>query len=145
MKMKHKHDQVNVCFIDEFHIANDEMDNKYNPKVPPKDHNDHCVAAADAAKDLFGNVIIEEIHSEAFWDDIMSSSSPDSLKYVDPTFVPSIATGAHDAVYPNEVSTTIEVDSSAHYYGNEYENHLSNVGNVYNYSNGNMYQQTVGY
>ena len=145
LELKGRSNLTIVCFIDEFHIASDEMDNKYNPKVPPKDHNDHCVAAADAAKDLFGNGIIEEIHSEAFWDDIMSSSSPDSLKYVDPSFVAPIAAGPHDTGYPNEVSTTIEVDSSAHYYGNEYDNHLPNVGNVYSYNNGNMYQQTVGY
>ena len=133
-----------VFFTEEFHISNDDMDGKYCPKVPPKDRNEHC-AAADAAKDLFGNVIIEEIHSEAFWDDIMSSSSPDSLKYVDPNFVTSIAAGHPDTGYHNEVSTTVEVDSSAHYYGNEFDNRISSVGNVYNYNNGSIYQQTVGY
>ncbi|CAB3989727.1 Forkhead box N4 [Paramuricea clavata] len=146
-KWKKKHaDSIKASMArpDEFHISNDDMDSKYCPKAPPKDHNDHC-AAADAAKDLFGNGIMEEMHSEAFWDDIMSSSSPDSLKYVDPTFVTSIAVGHPETGYPNEVSTTVEVDSSAHYYGNEFDNHISNVGNVYSYSNGNIYPQTVGY
>ena len=82
---------------------------------------------------------MEEINSEAFWDDIMSSSSPDSLKYVDPTFVTS---GVHNS-YPSEVSTTVEVDSSAHFYGNEYDQHIPNVSNAY--YNSNAYPQTVGY
>jgi hypothetical protein len=121
------------------------VDSKYCPKIPPKAPNDHC-AAADAAKDLFGNGIIEEIHSEAFWDDIMSSSSPDSLKYVDPSFVTTIATGHPDTGYPSEVGTTVEVDSSVHYYGNDFDHHISGVGSVYSYNNGNVtYQQTVGY
>lgn len=120
------------------------MDGKYCPKLPPKDHSNH-LATVDPAKDLFGNGIIEEIHSEAFWDDIMSSSSPDSLKYVDPGFITSIAAGHPDTGYRNEASSTIEVDSSAHFYGNEFDNHISSVGNVYSYSNGNIYSQTVGY
>ena len=129
---------------EEFHISNEDIDSKYCPKVSTKDHNEHF-PTVDAGKDLFGNGIIEEMHSEAFWDDIMSSSSPDSLKYVDPNFVTSIAVNHPEVGYPNEVSTTVEVDSSAQYYGNEFDNHLSNVGNVYSYSNGSIYPQTVGY
>lgn len=82
---------------------------------------------------------MEEINSEAFWDDIMSSSSPDSLKYVDPSFVTSVA---HEG-YPTEVSTTVEVDSSTHFYGNGYDQHIPNMGNAYYNNNG--YPQTVGY
>ena len=112
--------------IDEFHISNDDHDNKYCNKTV-EDHS----AAATAAKDLFGNGIMEEINSEAFWDDIMSSSSPDSLKYVDPSF-----NVAHEG-YPNEVSTTVEVDSSSQYY--EYDHHMA--GQHYY----NSYPQTVNY
>lgn len=146
-KWKKKHTEsikASMARPDEFSISGDELTEKFCLKRSTNNPNDHY-AAADAAKDLFGNGIMEEINSETFWDDIMSSSSPDSLKYVDPSCLTSVA---HER-YPSEVSTTVEVDSSSHFYGNEYDHHIPNIGNAYYSSsssnNNGGYPQAVSY
>ena len=85
----------------------------------PQQHIDD-VAAADAAKELFGNNLIQEIqqHEELDWDDIISSGSNLNL---DPALTNSTmasnVNGLHLQTAPI-TTTTVELDTSAQYFLN---------------------------
>ena len=73
-------------------------------------------AAADAAKELFGNNLIQEIQNEDLdWDEIMASSTDIQL---DPTLTTTMTTTTMP-IHNGTTTTTEEIDNAAHYYNGE--------------------------
>lgn len=92
------------------------------------------VAAADAAKELFGNNLIQEIqqHEELDWDDIISSST--DLNLAPGLTTSSISPSINDLnIHTAPITTTVELDNSAQYFinGGEFDN-TYNMSNYYN-------------
>lgn len=90
------------------------------------------MAAADAAKELFGNNLIQEIqqHEELDWDDIISSST--DINLVPALSTPSMAPTLNIQSAP--ITNTVELDNSAQYFinGNDFDNTNYNMSNYYN-------------
>eukprot|EP00794_Sanderia_malayensis_P016784 gene16784-18479_t len=64
-------------------------------------HDDSDIAAANAAKDLFGHDLFQDVHAEEFWNDLLSSdTSEHNLNFFD-----NVQDTRHHA-------TTVELDSS---------------------------------
>lgn len=73
-------------------------------------------AAADAAKELFGNNLIQEIQNEELdWDEIMASSTD---LHLDPTLTTTMTTTTMP-IQNGTTTTTVEIDNAAHYYNGE--------------------------
>ncbi len=70
--------------------------------APDQDANeDSDIAAANAAKDLFGHDLFQDVHAEEFWNDLLSTdTSEHNLNFFD-----NVQDARHD-------STTVELDSS---------------------------------
>ena len=67
-------------------------------------HDDTDTAAADAAKDLFGNDLFHDVHAEEFWNDLLSTNTSEpNLNFFDNV--------QHGNPVNNEIST-VEIDSS---------------------------------
>jgi len=67
-------------------------------------------AAADAAKELFGNDLLHDMQDEELWKEIMSSTEG----LADPVL--TAATTAPTQRYTDPTVTTVEIDSSSHYF-----------------------------
>ncbi|XP_032231605.1 forkhead box protein N4 isoform X2 [Nematostella vectensis] len=100
----------------ELQVSSDDLEDTEH-LVPQNQVED--LAAADAAKELFGNDLIQEIqqHDVLDWDDIISSGNDLNL---DPhitttTMAPTINGGQ---IHPDPITTTVELDNSSHFYMN---------------------------
>ena len=118
------------CFLDELSISSDDFDEYSTNTVANGDHVEDK-AAADAAKELFGNNLIQEIQQNEVldWDDIISSNGLP----IDPTLT-TTTTQVHNTCEP--LTTTVELDNAAHYYGNtnghqEYDIQMPYISHYY--------------
>ena len=96
---------------DEFNISSEDLEEYAQTSIVHVEHVDDK-AAADAAKELFGNNLIQEIqHNEVLdWDDIISSSDLPQ----DPTLTTTTVVQQNGC---DPLTTTVELDNSSQYYG----------------------------
>lgn len=133
-----------VFFSEELQISTDDLEETLH-----QTNQNHIedVAAADAAKELFGNNLIQEIqqHEELDWDDIISSGTDLNLA---PGLTTSIAPNINDLnLQSAPVTTTVELDNSAQYFisGHDFDNTNYNMSNYYNLAPQQMAHINTGF
>ena len=107
--------------VDELSISSDDLDNSPE-QIMTQTENCEDRAAADAAKELFGNDLIQEIqHNEVLdWDDIISQSTD---LPIDPTLstctsLPISTQHINGINGCDPITTTVEMENSTHYFVN---------------------------
>ncbi|KAK3702958.1 hypothetical protein QZH41_012405 [Actinostola sp. cb2023] len=145
-KWKKKHAEAiraSMAHPEELQISTEDLEESLTA------HHNHIedVAAADAAKELFGNNLIQEIqqHEELDWDDIISSGTDLNLAptLTNSTMGPSISALN---IQTAPVTTTVELDNSAQYFinGHDFDN-TSYVSNYYNLQPQQMAHLSTGF
>ena len=112
---------VFISFSEELSISNDDLDSSPE-QILSQTENCEDIAAADAAKELFGNDLIQEIQQNDVldWDDIISQSTE---LPIDPTLstcttLPMSTTHLNGMQGCDTITTTVEMDNSAQYFVN---------------------------
>lgn len=123
-KWKKKHAEAiraSMANPDELSISSDDLDNSPE-QIMTQTENCEDRAAADAAKELFGNDLIQEIqHNEVLdWDDIISQSTD---LPIDPTLstctsLPISTQHINGINGCDPITTTVEMENSTHYFVN---------------------------
>ena len=110
-----------ISFSEELSISNDDLDSSPE-QILSQTENCEDIAAADAAKELFGNDLIQEIQQNDVldWDDIISQSTE---LPIDPTLstcttLPMSTTHLSGMQGCDTITTTVEMDNSAQYFVN---------------------------
>lgn len=123
-KWKKKHAEAiraSMANPEELSISSDDLDNSPEQMLIQSEHCED-IAAADAAKELFGNDLIHEIQQNEVldWDDIISQSTE---LPIDPTL--STCTSLPMSTQPingmhgcDPITTTVEMENSAQYFVN---------------------------